>query len=409
MSVGRATSDRLAVLDGLRGLAIVLVVVTHSFVTGFRPKTSIGHVSFGLEPVVLAGSLGVELFFFISGFVLFLPYARAMFGERAVPTLAHFIDRRFIKIVPSYYVAVVATAFLFFLPADVERRRVIEIARHLVFVHSFWRESIYALVSAFWSLAIEVQFYVLFPALAAAMRRRPLSTYAALLVVGEGFRIWLAATGRNQDFFWVCQLPAQLDLFGLGMLCAWLFVRNRARLGEAKVARVASLVAIAALAFGTWLLADFSHVTKVGSVGDHQAWQSDHRLVVSWTIAALALGSLFATDAWRRIVANPWLVWLSGISYNLYLWHEAILTQCENTGFPCAGIAQPWAVDAHWDVDFFWTYVGLSVLLAAAITYGFERPLLRLGTRGAFERLVFSRYEAFRARIKRVRDKRSWG
>ena len=90
---------------------------------------------------------------------------------------------------------------------------------------------------------------------------------------------------------------------------------------------------------------------------------------------------------WRRVVANPALVWLSGISYNLYLWHEAILTQCANTGFPCAGIATPWAVDPHWDFDFFWTYVGIAVLLAAALTYGFERPLLRLGTRGVVERL----------------------
>ena len=385
VSIGRkaaAAPEHLAVLDGLRGLAIVLVVVTHSYVTNFRPAAAVGPVAFGLEPVVLGGSLGVELFFFISGFVLFLPYARAMCGERAFPTFAHFVDRRISKIVPSYWLAVVLTAFLFFAPADVEARRAVEIARHLAFVHSFWRESIFALVSAFWSLAIEVQFYVLFPALAAAMRRAPWVTYAAALGAGEGFRLWLHASGRNQDFFFVCQLPAQIDLFVLGMLCAWLFARNRGRLGNARVERGATILAVAALAFGLWLIADFSHVTKNGSIGDHQAWQSDHRLVVGFTIAALALGSLFAARAWRRVVANAPLVWLSGISYNLYLWHEAILTQCANTGFPCSGIATPWASDPHWTVDFFWTYVGLSVAVAAAVTYGFERPLLRLGTGG---------------------------
>jgi len=387
MEGGRPSSEHLAVLDGLRGLAIVLVVVTHSFVTGYRPAVSLGPASFGLEPMVLAGSLGVELFFFISGFVLFIPYARAMRGERPLPTLGHFLDRRFIKIVPSYYVAVAATAFLFFLPADVEQRRAVEIVRHLAFVHSFWRESIYAIVSAFWSLAIEVQFYVVFPAIAALMRRRPLSTYAALLAIGEGFRLWLKASGRNQDFFWVSQLPAQIDLFGLGMVCAWIFVGNRARLGEPRIVRAATVVAIAAFVYGIWLLDDFSHVTKVGSIGDHQSWQSDHRIVVSYAIAALALGSIFGAAGWRRVVANPILIWLSGISYNLYLWHEAIIVQCSHTGFPCAGIALPWSVDAHWPAHFFWTYVGLSVLLATAITYGFERPLLRLGTRPLLESL----------------------
>ena len=381
------SSEHLAVLDGLRGLAIVLVVITHSFVTEYRPAVSFGPIAFGLEPVVLAGSLGVELFFFISGFVLFLPYAGAMCGERPLPSLGHFIDRRFIKIVPSYYLAVVVTAFFFFLPAEVEGRRFGEIVRHLTFAHSFWRESIFALVSAFWSLAIEVQFYAIFPALAALMRRWPLATYVAMLAIGEGFRIWLTATQRNQDFYWVCQLPAQLDLFGLGMICALAFVRNRVRLGEPRIARAATAVAVAALAFGTWLLDDFSHVTKTGSVADHQSWQSDHRLVVSLTIAALALGSLFAVPAWRRIVANPVLVWLSGISYNLYLWHEAILTQCLNTGFPCAGIPAPWNVDPNWKTHFFWAYAGISIVVATVVTYGFERPLLRMGTRGTVESL----------------------
>jgi peptidoglycan/LPS O-acetylase OafA/YrhL len=378
----------LAVLDGLRGLAIVLVVATHSFLTGYRPALSLGPLAIGFEPLVLAGSLGVELFFFISGFVLFLPYARAMRGEGPQPTLAHFIDRRFIKIVPSYYVALFAAAFLFFVPPEVEARRSLELLRHATFTYAFWNESMYSFVSAFWSLGVEVQFYVLFPAIAALMRRRPVSTYVALLVIGEGYRLWLQATGRNQLFYYVCLLPAQIDLFGLGMLSAYAFVRFRHRLREPNVERSATALAVAALGFGTWLLIDFSHVTKTMPPPDHQSWQSDHRLIVAITIAALTLGSLFALPAWRALVANPLLLWLSTISYNLYLWHEAVLVQCEHTGFPCSGIPNPWQVDRHWDVTYFVTYVGISLLFAVVMTYGFERPLLRLGSRGAYEAYV---------------------
>jgi len=381
----RTNGEHLAVLDGLRGLAIVLVVITHSFITGYRPAAGLGPFSIGLEPVVLAGSLGVELFFFISGFVLFTPYARAARGERAVPTLGHFIDRRFIKIVPSYYLALGIAAFLLFLPGDVEAARVPQLVSHAVFAHTFWHESIFAFVSAFWSLGIEVQFYVLFPALAAAMRRWPIPAYLAMLAVGESYRIWLQVSTHNQDFFWVCQLPGQIDLFGLGMLAAHGYTRLQKHAADARVRTYGTALAVAAFASGTWLLDDFSRVTKTLRVEDHQSWQNDHRLVVSFTIGALALGSLFAAAWWRNLIANPLLVWLSGISYNLYLWHDAILVQCSKTGFPCSGIPNPWQTQPHWDRTFFWTYVGISVFVAWTVTVAFERPLLALGTRGVFE------------------------
>ncbi len=386
----RTNGDHLAVLDGLRGLAIVLVVITHSFITGYRPAAALGPVSIGLEPLVLAGSLGVELFFFISGFVLFVPYARAACGERSVPTLRHFIDRRFIKIVPSYYLTLGIAAFLLFVPADVEAARVPQLISHTLFAHTFWHESIFAFVSAFWSLGIEVQFYVLFPAIAAAMRRWPIPTYLTLLAIGEAYRIWLQVSAHNHDFYWVCQLPGQIDLFGLGMLAAYGYTRFRTHANVTRVRAYGTAGAVAAFAFGIWLLDDFSHVTKTLRVEDHQSWQNDHRLIVAFTIAALALGSLFAADWWRSLVANPLLVWLSGISYNLYLWHDAIIVQCSKTGFPCSGIPNPWQTQTHWDITFFWTYVGISVAVAWTITVAFERPLLALGTRGVVERVRHS-------------------
>ena len=127
----------MRVLDGLRGLAIALVVLAHSGQTGYRPELDIGRASIALFPIVVAGSLGVEMFFFLSGFVLFLPYARAMVGEGEPPTIGHFIDRRFIKIVPSYYLALLATAYFFLQPSSVAPRLTGEVARHLAFVHTF--------------------------------------------------------------------------------------------------------------------------------------------------------------------------------------------------------------------------------------------------------------------------------
>ena len=388
MFANDAVEDRLPVLDGLRGLAIVLVVATHSFLTGYRPALNVGPVAVGFEPLVLAGSLGVELFFYLSGFVLFLPYAQATLGWRAPPTLAHFIDRRVIKIVPSYYLALLVTAALFYLPPDEAARRSLEIFRHLAFVHPFWYESMFAIQSPFWSVGIEVQFYFLFPLIAAAMRRKPASTCMLLLLIGEGFRLWLRAAGLSQNFYYVSQLPAQIDLFGLGMFSAYLFTRLDRPARRPRVEIGAGIVAALALVAFVWLLNDLSHMTKVGSAGDHQAWQCDHRLIVGATLTFFTLGSLLAAPMWRRAVANPLLMWLATISYNLYLWHGAIVVQCTHTGFPCAGIATPWLSDPNWGSDFFWSYLLVSLALATLVTYTFERPLLRLGTRGVFERVT---------------------
>jgi peptidoglycan/LPS O-acetylase OafA/YrhL len=380
-----AEAGHVRVLDGLRGVAIALVVLAHSGQTGYRPELDIGRTSIALFPFVVAGSLGVEMFFFLSGFVLFLPYARAMVGEGETPTIGHFIDRRFIKIVPSYYLALLATAYFFLQPSSEAPRLAGEVARHLAFVHTFWPESISSISGPFWTLGIEVQFYVLFPLIAACMRRAPVRTYLAMLAVGEGWRLYLVNFGLNEDPYWVSQLPGQIDLFGIGMISAYAFMRLRPYRSSVRVSRVATVVAICAAGATMWFLEDLSAVTIATGEGAHQAWHNGHRLIFGATFAVLALASIFAQAWWRAILGNPLFVWLSVISYNLYLWNCTIVVQCATTGFPCSGSAAPWTHGGDWGTRFFWSYIAISIAIAALVTYGIERPLMRLGTRGLLE------------------------
>lgn len=372
---------RLPVLDGLRGLAILLVVMTHSFLTGYRPALSAGPFSIGVEPLVLGGSLGVELFFFLSGFVLFVPYARSRIAGAASPGLSHFFSGRALKIVPSYVIALFVLGLFFYQPPYVLQNLWRDIALHLIFIHTFYYTAMFSIASPFWSLGTEVQFYLLFPLIAWAMQRRPILTYGLALAVGEGYRLWIHAAGLHNNFFWVCQLPGQIDLFVLGMLTAYAYVWLGERPHDQRVMRAATAIAVIAMACSAWLINDFSSITKNLGMPDHQAWQSDHRLIVSWTIALLALGSLFAASWWQRTIANPLLLFLSTISYNLYLWHEAVVLQCSRTGFPCAWVSNPWQVVRDWSFQYFWLYIGVSLGIATVITYAVERPFLRLRLR----------------------------
>lgn len=94
------------VVDGLRGIAILLVLLFHYWQLSFWVIPIPGLPErYNLEFLQYAGYLGVELFFFISAFCLFYPHAKTMFGQGSVPTLKHFFYRRAIKILPSYLLA----------------------------------------------------------------------------------------------------------------------------------------------------------------------------------------------------------------------------------------------------------------------------------------------------------------
>src|SRR5262249_30589192 len=99
------STGHVEVMDGLRGIAIVMVVAFHYWQLSFWAIPVPGSDGRTVEFFQFAGFLGVELFFFLSAFCLFYPHAKAMFGQGKVPGLRHFYYRRAIKIVPSYLLA----------------------------------------------------------------------------------------------------------------------------------------------------------------------------------------------------------------------------------------------------------------------------------------------------------------
>lgn len=383
------TGRHVQVLDGLRGIAILLVLLFHYWQLSFWAIPIPGLPSqYNLEFVQYAGYLGVELFFFISAFCLFYPHAKVMFGQGRVPTVKHFFYRRAIKIVPSYLLALLILGVFFsdLYPVTYQHGVFADLGLHLIFLHDLAPESRSSFDGVFWSLAVEVQFYYLFPLLAKAFRRFPWLTATAMVAVALLFRVW-ARRQPLADFSQLDSLlPGFFDLFAFGMLAAYLLLWIRRRAAAARQLRYAFTV-LAAAGFVTLLLMFRWTYNVRYEPPPTEVWQSDNRQYLGLLFLCITVASAFAIGLWRKLLANRMLLFLSTISYNLYIWHQAIGRLIRDRHWWKAATPAPMA-DPRWR----WTYmivaVAASIVVASLITYGFERPLLRLGVRGAIRALL---------------------
>ncbi|MDQ2909345.1 MAG: acyltransferase [Candidatus Eremiobacteraeota bacterium] len=362
------------IFDGLRGFAILWVLLYHTWLfSWYTPYLKMLGRDVPVSVIPRVGYLGVDLFFLISGFCLFIPDARAaIVGTRTV-ALGAFIRRRVIKIVPSYALALIVTVpfALEYLPA---RSAVLPaLLNHAAFVQNFYDDAFGKANSVFWSLAIEVQFYVVYPALAWIFRRAPLPT--AGVMVGSAILYRNAFAGcclENETV--MRQLPAYLDLFACGMLAAYAVTWLRARYPTPPSARIIATALAAALAGVTFALLQTSDAVQYVP-GGRDRWDLLGRTELALLLGAFAVASCFAVRLWRAVIANPVLVFLSLISYNMYLWHTLILIWMWKHNVPRAATPNPHD-DDHW--KFLYIVVGWSAVLvvSTAVTYFIERPLL---------------------------------
>ena len=156
--------NTISVLDGVRGVAVLMVVVFHiNRVTGdnlWNPETNPLASS-----ISTAGGTGVTLFFVLSGFLLFMPFAKALLYKSNWPLARVFYMRRVLRIVPGYYVSLFLLILLAY-PQYLQRANFKNLALFLTFFmdssHATFRE----INGPYWTLATEWQFYMLLPLIA---------------------------------------------------------------------------------------------------------------------------------------------------------------------------------------------------------------------------------------------------
>jgi len=358
----------LPTIDGLRGIAILLVLWYHGpflfrdlpeFASNHSPWEALGFIG----TMSLGGWVGVDLFFVVSGFLITTILFRS--HERGCSPWV-FWGRRGLRILPLAFLYLGVLFLLTYLDDPLKVLAQFESWGWYVFYLGNIHIALYGwqplAVMILWSLAIEEQFYLVWPLLVRACSPRVvLWCSAVLMAMAPVIRaIMLSAADYPATYvFTLCRV----DALAAGAVVAIIFDNH---LWQAEAARLCRRLAPFALVVMLMtFLAPFSP-----SLPETRPWFFSV-FGYSWLAVSIAIllgASLNTTGLWVALLKSPVLTFLGKRCYGLYLWHVLV------AGFVTACL-RPFQFGFNMHL-LLWS--GALVIVAAGSWLLFEEPLLRL-------------------------------
>ncbi len=356
-------------LTWLRGLAALSVVIFHAYQHNRSGSQSAWPWSGGAHRAMLGTELFVEMFFVLSGFVLWLPIARTALDGRVGRPGWVLLFRRMARLAPLYY-AVVLVVWALTNPSLPGHWQ--DLVLHLTFTHVYSDEFIFWTDGPAWSLAVEFHFYVLMalsvPLIHAGVRR--VATRRARLAIVLALPVALVVTGVTYLAWATIWSPQELDNwsvlfspmsraadFGIGtglavIAAAGIRLGRSARITAAAVGVSALVVLVAQRPFtlaGEW-------------------WHPAYALAIAVALCAIVLHD----GPWPAVLEWRALAWLGGLGYGIYLIHEPVMRALGSAGL------LPEARPGAWFLVTAVIVAVPSVLLAWISSHTIERAGLRV-------------------------------
>ncbi|MGH2840812.1 MAG: acyltransferase family protein [Solirubrobacteraceae bacterium] len=366
-AVEQAGEQRNARLESLRALAALSVLVSHAFVLALAYK-GIGD-TYKNRLILNTASLGLYVFFALSGYLLFLPFARHQLGEGRRIDVKRYARNRMLRILPLYFSAI--TLLLVVHPFDADRG---DWWRFALFIQNYSPETLNRLNAPLWTITVEVQYYILLPLLAFVIAKLGGRSIRRTVLVMLGIGLASYAL-RAQQVLWSGDpniygpfgkyaLPTLLYAFIGGMLIAvarLAWERRPPDWAARRVVGTASVWIAGGLALHLLLTYDLDLQEPTIALAAF--------LIVAACVLPLRGGRVVQALQWRP------LAMLGVASYSVYVWHGPIVVALSGVGSEASeGVITGDPTDFKTLLA-----IGLPLCIAAgALSYFvIERPFLR--------------------------------
>ncbi|MDP1820835.1 MAG: acyltransferase [Acidimicrobiales bacterium] len=314
-----AAATRLDAVDGLRGAAALAVVVYHLTWRSTVLRDAVRPVAGHLD-------VGVEVFFVLSGFLIFGPFAKALLHGEERPAPLGYVARRAARIWPAYLVVLVSITVAGFAELDGIRG----FLKHATLTYNYFDDRGGVGLTPAWTLVVEVSFYAFVPLVALAIAwtgRRVVGAAVICIAIGVVMQYHLAYDLDTAA--WVRVLPPRMTL-GVGMLLAAVHhqrdrTRPLTRALRRAAARPAAVLTVAVATYAA--LVAFVPATDP-ALGLDPGTRVVKELAQAMIAGCIALTVLFPSDAgqpWTRLLRHRTTAYLGAISYGVYLWHVPVM------------------------------------------------------------------------------------
>src|SRR5437899_5944375 len=380
-------AERFPMFDGLRAIAALSVVGFHA---AFFARLGLSNNP--LRPYASHLMVGVTIFFLISGFLLYRPFVRTRLAGDPMPGTGAYGWRRFLRIVPAYWVALTVVTIWLALPGVFTLSGV---PTYYGFAQIYDAARSPGGISQAWTLCVEVTFYAFLPLWALAMRRLPgrgdvrrmvrqeLGALALLCVASVGYKVWALRQTTPISLAntpYLDPLPNFHDQFALGMGLAVLSVHLQ---GQGRLPRVLELLrrrptlpwVLAAVAF--WVVS-----TRIGLTGrlvpttfPAHAFLERHELysVIALGVVVPAVFAAPGRGLAGQLLASRVARYLGLVSYSVYLYHFAVIKQVDRW------LGAPLDAPTYVRIAVYLALRALGAVVIATVSYYvLERPVLSL-------------------------------
>jgi len=352
-----APLKRMPVLDGIRGIAVIMIVLTHF---GSMSPTNYHYFHPGL--------LGVDVFFVLSGFLI-TSILLEEWERTGTISLKNFFVRRFLRLMPAYWMCLLFLHFVAPLYLNGFEAQAARSNRSLFFALIYmtnWQGvagEYLGVFSHLWSLAVEEQFYFtwapfLLLLFIGTKNRRAVVVVSLLLNVAVLNWLELRIANPSTNIGATdCRLFSLLIGALAGMVSYWkIYPREFSSSKYFDVLAAASAIAAVVLA-------------SQFSLDSFPSFR-----VLPWFALSVAVFIVWCANRSRSVahllLTFPPLVWIGQVSYGLYLWHHFFVVFVRD---------QPWSLSAKLSVG-----IAASLIFTAASYYLLERPFLKLKDRFKF-------------------------